>query len=285
MYLFKTLKSLSKYSKQLTRSSQQLNAVPHQTISHNLNTQDMKDYFKLLQIDTSVLTTDEIRIVNDWYNNNKTEDCSISLRSLHTQEAYHAFSKENKELLSDFCILWEDEESNYAGICIKGIMRGKIVFISHDNQHPIPVFRNIDSFLKAVKSNRITDLYPPQVEYLSATNNPFDYPSINRTSLELKQDSSAADILWNKAATEKDDAMINTILSFIQIATLQQIPKLKQYIFDDTLMGDILGIYKFYGYKEDANVLLQIGKENKHFRKILKELGATPQKILWIEKW
>lgn len=48
-------------------------------------------------------------------------------------------------------------------------------------------------------------------------------------------------------------------------------------------MSDILGIYKFYGYKEDANVLLQIGKENKHFRKILKELGATPQKILWIE--
>jgi hypothetical protein len=74
----------------------------------------MKDYFKLLQIDTSVLTTDEIRIVNDWYNNNKTEDCSISLRSLHTQEAYHAFSKENKELLSDFCILWEDEESMQA---------------------------------------------------------------------------------------------------------------------------------------------------------------------------
>ena len=79
----------------------------------------MKNYFKLLQIDTSVLTTDEIRTVNDWYNNNKTEDCSISLRSLHTQEAYHAFSKKNKELLSDFCILWEDEESNYAGICYK----------------------------------------------------------------------------------------------------------------------------------------------------------------------
>ena len=36
MYLFKTLKSLSKYSKQLTRSSQQLNAVPHQTISNNI---------------------------------------------------------------------------------------------------------------------------------------------------------------------------------------------------------------------------------------------------------
>ena len=66
-----------------------------------------------------------------------------------------------------------------------------------------PFFRNIDSFMKAVKSNRITDLYPPQVEYLSATNNPFDYPSINRTSLELEQDSSVADMLWNKAATEK----------------------------------------------------------------------------------
>ena len=37
MYLFKTLKSLSKYSKQLTRSSQQLNAVPHQTISENMS--------------------------------------------------------------------------------------------------------------------------------------------------------------------------------------------------------------------------------------------------------
>lgn len=40
MYLFKTLKSLSKYSKQLTRSSQQLNAVPHQTISENRNQYD-----------------------------------------------------------------------------------------------------------------------------------------------------------------------------------------------------------------------------------------------------
>lgn len=245
----------------------------------------MEDYFKLLQIDTSVLTTDEIQIVNDWYNNYKTEDCGISLRSLNTQEAYHAFSKENKELLRDFCILWEDEESNYAGICINEIMRGKIVFLSHDNLHPIPVFRNIGNFLKAVKSNRITDLYPPQVEYLSTTNNPFDYPSINRTSLELEQDSSVADMLWNKAATEKDDAMIGAILSYIQIAVPQQIPKLKQYIFDNTLMSYILGIYKFYGYQEDTNVLLQIGKENKHFRKILKELGATPQKILWIEKW
>ena len=72
----------------------------------------MKDYFKLLQIDTSVLKTDEIRIVNDWYNNNETEDCSISLRSLNTQEAYHVFSKENKELLSDFCILWEVDYLN-----------------------------------------------------------------------------------------------------------------------------------------------------------------------------
>lgn len=245
----------------------------------------MEDYFKLLQIDTSVLTTDEIQIVNDWYNNYKTEDCGISLRSLNTQEAYYAFSKGNKEFLSDFCILWEDEESNYAGICINGIMRGKIVFLSHDNLHPIPVFRNIGSFLKAVKSNRITALYPPQVEYLSSSNNPFDYPSINRTSLELEQDSSVADMLWNKAATEKDDAMIDKMLSFIQIAIPQQIPKLKQYIFDNTLMGYILGIYKFYGYQEDTNVLLQIGKENKHYRKILKELGAVPKKILWIEKW
>lgn len=245
----------------------------------------MEDYFKLLQIDTSVLTTDEIQIVNDWYNNYKTEDCGISLRSLNTQEAYRAFSKENKELLSDFCILWEDEESNYAGICINGTMRGKIVFLSHDDLHPIPVFRNIGNFLKAVRSNRITDLYPPQIEYLSTDNNPFDYPSINRTSLELGQDSSVADMLWNKAATEKDDAMIGAILSYIQIAVPQQISKLKQYIFNDTLMGYILGIYKFYGYKEDTNVLLQIGKENKHYRKILKELGAAPKKILWIEKW
>ena len=79
--------------------------------------------------------------------------------------------------------------------------------------------------------------------------------------------------------------MIGAILSYIQIAVPQQIPKLKQYIFDNTLMSYILGIYKFYGYQEDTNVLLQIGKENKHYRKILKELGATPKKFLWIEKW
>lgn len=245
----------------------------------------MKDYFKLLQIDTSVLTTDEMQIVNDWYNNHTTEDCSISLRSPNTQEAYHAFSYGNKELLNDFCILWEDEESNYAGICINGIMRGKIVFFSHDNLHPIPVFRNIGSFFKAVKSNRITDLYPPQVEYLSPIDNPFDYPSANRTSLELEQDNSIANMLWSEALTEKDNAMTDRILSFIQIAVPQQIPKLKQYLFDSKLMAYILGIYKFYGYQEDINVLLQIGKENKQYRKILKELGATPKKILWIEKW
>ena len=226
-----------------------------------------------------------MQIVNDWYNNHKTEDCGISLRSPNTQEAYNDFSYGNKELLNDFCILWEDEESNYAGICINGIIRGKIVFFSHDNLHPIPVFRNIGSFFKAVKSNRITDLYAPQVEYLSPTNNPFDYPSANRTSLELEQDSSIANMLWSEAVTEKDNAMTDRILSFIQIAVPQQIPKLKQYLFDSELMAYILGIYKFYGYQEDINVLLQIGKENKQYRKILKELGATPKKILWIEKW
>lgn len=88
-------------------------------------------------------------------------------------------------------------------------MRGRIVFLSHDNLHPIPAFRNIGNFLKAVKSNRITDSYPPQMEYL--------------------------------------------------------------YIFDNKLMGYILDIYKFYGYQEDTNVLSQIGKENEHYRKILKE--------------
>lgn len=245
----------------------------------------MEDYFKLLQIDTSVLVTDEIQIVNDWHNNPKTEDCSISLRSPNTQKVYHTFYYENKELLNDFCILWEDEESNYAGICINGIMRGKIMFFSHDNLYPIPVFRNIGSFFKAVKNNRITDLYPPQLEYLSPINNPFDYPSANRTSLELEQDSLFANTLWNEATMEKDDAMIDKMLSFIQIAIPQQIPKLKQYIFDSKLTSYILGSYKFYGYQEDINVLLQIGRENKHYRKILKELGAKPKKKLWIEKW
>lgn len=43
--------------------------------------------------------------------------------------------------------------------------------------------------------------------------------------------------------------------------------------------------HKFYGYQEDPDILLRIGKENKQYRKLLKELGASPKKLLWIEKW
>lgn len=54
---------------------------------------------------------------------------------------------------------------------------------------------------------------------------------------------------------------------------------------DAELLYYILCAYKFYGYQEDPDILLRIGKENKQYRKLLKELGASPKKLLWIEKW
>ena len=54
MYLFKTLKSLSKYSKQLTRSSQQLNAVPHQTINKNRKSMNKEYYVSEVEDKSSV---------------------------------------------------------------------------------------------------------------------------------------------------------------------------------------------------------------------------------------
>ena len=179
----------------------------YKNISRNLKYDVyMTDYFKSLQIDSSALTTKEIQMVNNWNQKHKAEEPNISLRSVETQEEYNAFYAECKTLLKNICILWEDSESNYAGICTNGTMRGKIMFISHEFLCPIPVFRSIETFQKAVECNKISDLYPPQLEFLSPENNPFDYPSINRTSLELEQDSSVADMLWNKAAMEKDDA-------------------------------------------------------------------------------
>ena len=180
----------------------------------------MNDYFKSLQIDSSALTAEEIQIINDWDQKHKHGERSISLRSVETQEEFNAFYAENKSLLRNICILWEDEESNYAGICTDGIMRGKIMFVCHEFLlYPIPVFRNIETFLKAVDSQRISDLFPPQLEFLSPENNPFDYPSIHRSSEELNQDILIAENLWKEAISAKDDNRVNLLFSFIQIAS------------------------------------------------------------------
>lgn len=246
----------------------------------------MNDYFKSLQIDSSALTAEEIQMINDWDQKHKHGERSISLRSAETQEEFNAFYAENKSLLKNICILWEDEESNYAGICTDGIMRGKIMFVCHEFLlYPIPVFRNIETFLKAVDSQRISDLFPPQLEFLSPENNPFDYPSIHRSSEELNQDILIAENLWKEAISAKDDNRVNLLFSFIQIASPNQISCLQKYLSDAELLYYILCAYKFYGYQEDSDILLRIGKENKQYRKLLKELGASPKKLLWIEKW
>lgn len=245
----------------------------------------MEDYFELLKIDSSVLTVDEIQIINDWYNNHTTEDDCISLRSANRQEEYKNFSFENKELLRDYCILWEDEQNFYAGICINGIMRGTIFFFEFDAFLPVPAFRNISNFFNAVRNEEITDLFPPRVSTLSPEINTFDYPSGNRTSTELDQDNSVANLLWNEARAMKAEEAINTIISFIQIAVPRQIPKLRHYLSCTGLIPYILGIYRYYGYQEDVNVLLKVGKENEEYREILKEMGAKPKRLLWIEKW
>lgn len=246
----------------------------------------MSEYFKLLQIDSSALTAEEIQLVNDWDQKHKRGESSISLRSAETQEEFNAFYAENKSLLQNICILWEDDESNYAGICIDGIMRGKIMFVSHEFLlYPIPVYRSIETFLKAVDNQKISDLFPPQLEFLSPENNPFDYPSRHRSSEELNQDIFIADNLWKEAISAKDDYKVNLLFSFIQIASPNQISYLQKYLSDRELLYFVLCAYKFYGYQEDSDILLRIGKENKQYRKLLKELGASPKKLLWIEKW
>ena len=128
-------------------------------------------------------------------------------------------------------------------------------------------------------------MFPPQLEFLSPENNPFDYPSIHRSSEELNQDILIAENLWKEAISAKDDNRVNLLFSFIQIASPNQISCLQKYLSDAELLYYILCAYKFYGYQEDPDILLRIGKENKQYRKLLKELGASPKKLLWIEKW
>ena len=245
----------------------------------------MTDYFKSLQIDSSALTTKEIQMVNNWNQKHKAEEPNISLRSVETQEEYNAFYAECKTLLKNICILWEDSESNYAGICTNGTMRGKIMFISHEFLCPIPVFRSIETFQKAVECNKISDLYPPQLEFLSPENNPFDYPSNHKTPEEQEQDMSIADKLWKDVLVAKGYDKMNLLFSFIQVASPDQLSRLKQYLFDNDFTYYILSAYKFYGHQEDSDVLLQLGRENKQYRRLLKELGASPKRILWMEKW
>lgn len=88
----------------------------------------MNDYFALHRIDSSGLTTAEKQKVNDWFQKHKPRECSISLRTIEKQESYEAFHEVCKPTLKNICVLWEDEESNYAGICTHGMMKGMISY-------------------------------------------------------------------------------------------------------------------------------------------------------------
>ena len=186
-------------------------------------------------------------------------------------------------LLSDACVLWMDEESNFAGVYIDGILKGKVFFLSHNDLILVPTYRNIKCFYDAVMLGRLGDLYTPQPAFMISSQSIYDYPSTLRDNAQIKADEEIVlHLLKSIENLKEQNDQIKVITHLIPSEILQLLDVfLKQGKYIDL----ILSIYVFYGYAENRDLLLQLGKDYKTSRKLIKKLGIIPNRFFGFDKW
>lgn len=176
-----------------------------------------------------------------------------------------------------------DEESNFAGVYIDGILKGKVFFLFHNDLILVPTHRNIECFYNAVTLGGLGDLYTPQPAFMASSQSIYDYPSTLRNSTQIKADEEIVlHLLKSIENFEEQNDQIKVITHLIPSEILQLLDVfLKQGKFIDL----ILSIYVFYGYVENRELLLQIGKDYKTSRKLIKRLGIIPNRFLGFDRW
>ncbi|AJA70268.1 MULTISPECIES: hypothetical protein [unclassified Myroides] len=239
----------------------------------------MDDYFS-----KGPLSIEDRWFIDDW--GTIVGEKNIKIIDTEGQEIIKEYEVHYPRLLDEAYVVWMDEESNFAGVYVTGILKEKVFVLSHDDLTLTPTHRSIASFYEAVKNGELTDLFAPQTAFMNSMQRLYDYPSRVRTEIEIQEDKKCTLNLLKRLESSIDVEEKNDILRLItQIISPDQLNLLEPYLEEPVNLNTILSIYVYYGYNENRELLFSIGKQHKNTRSILKKLGVIPRRFLGIERW
>lgn len=156
--------------------------------------------------------------------------------------------------------LWTNDHSDYIGVYVHGVLRGKVCYISHEETDLSPGFRSVESFLAAVQQC-------PEQEWEELTK---DYP----TGSELSKQEEAEDIQCLNGLLMKieqgevdDDERCLLLYSVMALTPSSQLDSLLPYLDDEDMYVQeracgVLGHHRYIPAKEKLEVVAKQGMHN-----------------------
>ncbi|MCD8178704.1 MAG: hypothetical protein LUE98_15315 [Tannerellaceae bacterium] len=177
--------------------------------------------------------------------------------------------------------IFSNGEGDYIGVFTDDILKGKVMFLDHDNPHFAPRFRSLESFIKQIAASGI------QIDWNDPDNKDCDYPNHAE-----QPDPADRDILlecWNRI--EKADFLSETNRELIVTTTMYLTPVAElntlvsflddknRYIADRAMW--LLGVFhKYEPAKERISNLLDEEEVPNHIREKYYN-GELVKKSIW----
>ena len=204
-------------------------------------------------------TDEEKNIICEYYDffyNNQDEHLGIEPVSKEDFEN----TLWTRDFIPDVCLLWYDNQSNYAGMYYRGNLRGKVMFLCHAEPNYAPLFKNISSFLANVKNGVIYDLHVPN---LGVCDYPCDYPAKVLTEEEKEQNLSLAKEYLAGIKGVDDDVDVQMALKAWYLMPAKYLDLLIPLMKSGNMYieQDIPYIFAFHNYR-DAIPALREASEN-----------------------
>jgi hypothetical protein len=236
-----------------------------------------KSYYKEMCLEKFNFTIEEEKAICDFYDFSITEEyenLELDIEPISKKE-YDSMANYLNELIPDVCLLWKDGQSNYAGVYYKGDLRGKIMFLSHDEPNYSPLFRSITSFLASVKNGTISDLYVPQYGVC-------DYPAKTLSDAEREENYALAQKYLNSLQGVDDELGIQIAMKAWYLMPVEHLDLLIPLMKSGNMYieQDIPCIFSFHNYKNAIPALQEVAdKVSVHIKgsakRALSEMAIT----------
>ncbi len=221
---------------------------------------DLKDsYFKSLGINGELFSKADIDLINIYYEKSKTLDNYIKPISKGELDLINDYC--TSFLPKDTCLLWTNENSNYAGVYTNGLFKGMVFIVDHEETMYTPVWRSIRSFLNKVNIGEVEDLDNPYF-YREKW---MDYPSFNRTDEENSDDFKIVEKLFDELKVAEEGPYTNIAFCISNMIPKEKLELLKPLLLEDDMYVQeaVCNIYGFYNYIDAKPWIMKVYETGK----------------------
>ncbi len=225
--------------------------------------QDDDNYFEELGLSKYGFSTEEREKICEFYSLCKTNDYGIYPVSKLDFDGMREWSE---EFLPEVCLLWSNRNCNYAGVYTSGLLKGKVCIVDHEEEMYAPLFRSINSFIAAVVSNKLDDLYNQDMLSVDWA----DYPSINASEEEKDSDFEIVKAIIEQIDNDPEIDYYRNGMVVCYLMPDTHLDLLKPFLYREDMWVQEVACYVLasHNYKpaiEWLKEISEIGKGNEKF--------------------